>query len=64
VLYLAYPEGTEGHPFGKDVSLRLMPAEGGTPRVLTEFYGGQGTINVPCWAPDSSAFAFVRFTRP
>lgn len=61
VLYLAYENGIEGHPRDKDVELRLMPAGGGEPRTLVALFGGQGTINVPCWAPDSSAFAFVRY---
>lgn len=61
VLYLAYPKGTTGHPFGKTVVLRVMPSNGGTPSDLTTVYGGQGTINVPCWAPDSSAFAYMHF---
>ncbi|MDR7307016.1 hypothetical protein J2X15_002302 [Rhodoferax saidenbachensis] len=26
--------------------------------------GGQGTLNVPCWAPDSRAFAFVSYRNP
>ena len=63
VLYLAYPPGTEGHPAGRDVELRLMPAGGGPPRSLLALHGGQGTINVPCWAPDGRRFAFVRYGR-
>lgn len=63
VLYLAYPEGTEGHPAGVEVTLRLMPAEGGLSRDLCALYGGQGTINVPCWAPGGGRFAFVRYGR-
>ncbi|MGY3670612.1 TolB family protein [Marinovum sp. KMM 9989] len=62
VCYLAYPHGTEGHPFGRDVELRLMPADGGTPRTLLALFGGQGTLNVPCWHPDARQFAFVRYT--
>lgn len=61
VVYLAYPPGTQGHPFGKEVALRLLPAEGGDAVELTRFYGGQGTINVPSWSPDSTRFAFVRY---
>ncbi len=61
VLYLAYPQGTQGHPANLQVFLRLMPATGGTPRDLLDLFGGQGTINVPCWAPDSTRFAFMRF---
>ncbi len=63
VLYLAYPPGTKGHPGGVDVSLRLMPSEGGQARDLTTLHGGQGSINVPCWAPDGTRFAFVRYSR-
>ncbi|MDP5085986.1 MAG: hypothetical protein NWQ23_11240 [Yoonia sp.] len=63
VLYLAYPEGTTGHPGGLDVSLRVMPMAGGSPRTLCHLHGGQGTINVPCWAPDSRRFAFMRYVR-
>ena len=61
ILYLAYPPGTKGHPAGLPVSLRLIPAGGGPVRVLCDFRGGQGTINVPCWAPDSRRFAFMRY---
>jgi WD40 repeat protein len=47
------------HPYYKQVYLRLMPAAGGTPRVIAYVYGGQGTINVPSWSPDSRMLAFV-----
>jgi hypothetical protein len=29
--------------------------------VLARFYGGQGTINVPCWSPDGRKIAFVTY---
>jgi Tol biopolymer transport system component len=42
------------------VTLRSMPIAGGTtPKVLAYLYGGQGTINVPSWSPDSRFVAFV-----
>lgn len=62
VVYLSYPPGTQGHPGGLDVELRLMPAEGGKPETLIELFGGQGTINVPSWSPDGSRFAFVSYS--
>ncbi|NLS16338.1 biopolymer transporter Tol [Rhizobium sp. P40RR-XXII] len=61
LVYLSYPKGTIGHPADKQVILRLMPADGGTARDLDAFNGGQGTINVSSWSPDSSAFAYVRY---
>ena len=63
VLYLSYPPATQGHPRDRDIELRLISAEGGSSRTLLAFNGGQGTINVPCWAPDGRAFAFVRYGR-
>jgi TolB protein len=50
------------HPFYKQVYLRLMPVAGGAARVLAYVYGGQGTINVPSWSPDSKRVAFVSNT--
>ena len=52
----------EDHPFYKQVLLRRMPVAGGTPRVIAYVYGGQGTINVPSWSPDSRHVAFVSNT--
>lgn len=61
VVFLAYPKGTKGHPGGLDVALKLMPLAGGEPREIVSLHGGQGTINVPSWAPDSGRFAFMRY---
>ncbi len=61
LLYLAYPPGTTGHPANLPVALCLATIEGENRRRILEFTGGQGTINVPCWAPDSTAFAYVSY---
>ncbi|MDZ4720562.1 MAG: hypothetical protein SH847_19080 [Roseiflexaceae bacterium] len=50
------------HPPYKHVYLRHMPIGGGTPTVLAYVYGGQGTINVPSWSPDSKYVAFVSYS--
>jgi TolB protein len=47
------------HPSYKRVMLRLIPVSGGAPKVFACLYGGQGTINVPSWSPDSKSLAFV-----
>jgi hypothetical protein len=47
------------HPFYKYVYIRLMPMNEVKPRVVAYVYGGQGTINVPSWSPDSKRIAFV-----
>jgi Tol biopolymer transport system component len=64
ILYIAFEPGTEGHPRDREVELRLLPATGGRPKVLHPMFGGQGTMNVPCWAPDATRFAFVHYDRP
>lgn len=61
VVYISYPAGTTGHPANKDVILRLMNPDGSGQRDLVAFFGGQGTINVNSWAPDSRRFAYVAY---
>ncbi|MAQ82110.1 MAG: hypothetical protein CMH12_02630 [Maritimibacter sp.] len=63
VLFLAYPPHVEGHPRGEDVELKLMPSNGGAPWTVAAFHGGQGSINVPNWAPDRARFAYVRYAK-
>jgi Tol biopolymer transport system component len=50
------------HPHNQRVMLRLMPVEEGDIKVVAFLYGGQGTINVPSWSPDSKKVAFVSYT--
>ena len=61
VVYLAYPPGTVGHPRDLPVSIWRMDPDGENRRPLFDLFGGQGTMNVPNWAPDGHAFAFVRY---
>ena len=59
--YLSFPPGTLGHPADKDVIIRTMAPDGSDTRDIDRFNGGQGTINVPSWSPDSRHFAYVRY---
>ena len=61
LVFLSFDKRVKGHPPNKDVMLRLMPAAGGEPRVLVKLFGGQGTMNVPSWSPDSKHLAFVSY---
>ena len=65
IVYLSYPKEikADDHPWYQKVYLRLMPASGGVPRTIAYVYGGQGTINVPSWSPDSKRIAFVSNTQ-
>jgi Tol biopolymer transport system component len=65
ILYESFPTDIDpaSHPFYKQIYLRLMPASGGVPRTIAYIYGGQGTINVPGWSPDSKRIAFISNTQ-
>ena len=61
IVFISYPPEVQAdsHPFYKRVYLRLMSVEEKEPRVIGYLYGGQGSINVPSWSPDSKKIAFV-----
>ena len=74
MVFLTFPNGTKGHDFKTAVQLRMIPlpasnAAAQLPKeddddavpVLTQFLGGQGSINVNSWSPDSKRFAFVSY---
>ena len=66
IAFISFPKevAPDDHPYYKRVYLRLLPVAGGTPRVIAYVYGGQGTINVPSWSPDSRMLAFVSNSGP
>jgi len=61
IAFISFPKHIDpsDHPYYKRVYLRLLPVDGGTPKVIAYVYGGQGTINVPSWSPDGRMIAFV-----
>jgi TolB protein len=70
LVFLSYEPGTTGHPADRNVQLRRMPLPGPEPNAapgeiatIVRLIGGQGTINVPSWAPDGQRFAYVSYSR-
>src|SRR5437867_3007140 len=71
LVFLSFPRATPGHgERNLKVQLRVIPTPGpmpgekiaaAHPQVLVELTGGQGTINVNSWAPDSRRFAYVAY---
>jgi TolB protein len=61
MVFLSYAPDVKGHPENKDVMLRIMSLSDEKISVLAKLFGGQGTINVPSWSPDSKAVAFVSY---
>ncbi len=65
VLYLVFRKGELDpgeHLPNMRVRLCLMDADGGHDRELAEIFGGQGSVNVNSWAPDSRRAAVVLYT--
>ncbi|KHK95242.1 biopolymer transporter Tol [Microbacterium mangrovi] len=61
-VYIEFPPGTEGHPADLDVALVVVDtADWTTPLTRIPLPGGQGTINVNSWSPDSRRFAYVSY---
>lgn len=64
VVYLTFREGElepHEHLPNMQVQLHMMDYDGGNQRLLLEFFGGQGSINVNSWSPDSRQVALVLY---
>ena len=61
IAYISFSHDIElnSHPQYQHVTLKLMPVSGGAPKVIAWLYGGQGSLNVNSWSPDSKSIAFV-----
>jgi Tol biopolymer transport system component len=64
VAYIAYHKDDVApgdHPANKNVELRLSPSRGSISKTIVKLLGGQGTMNVNSWSPDSRTLAFVSY---
>ena len=61
LVFLSYEKDVTGHPENKDVTLRRMNLATKKIDVLAQLFGGQGTVNVPCFSPDGKKIAFVTY---
>jgi TolB protein len=64
MVYIGYPAGTPTHnPRDVRIELKLVTISNGkvgtTQKTLVQGTGGQGSLNVTSWAPDSMRFAYV-----
>jgi TolB protein len=65
IVFISFPKEIDpgDHPFYKHCLLRIIPFAGGQPLIISYVYGGQGTMNVPSWSPDSKKISFVTNTK-
>ncbi len=63
LVWLSYDRSVEGHPPNQEVVLRRLDSMETEPQVIVRLFGGQGTLNVPSWSPDSRRFAFVSYRQ-
>jgi TolB protein len=66
MVYIGYPTGTPTHnPRNVSIELKLVAIDhdkvSSSQKKLVEATGGQGTMNVNSWAPDSMRFAYVTY---
>ena len=54
-------EGRAGPPGQPGRAASTDAGGGGAIQELASLFGGQGTINVPSWSPDSRSVAFVSY---
>lgn len=60
--YIRFPGGTVGHPADLRVAVVLVSTEDWTTALHSwPLFGGQGTLNVNSWSPDSRRFAYVAY---
>lgn len=60
--YISFPPGTLGHPENVWVEIKLVSIpHWEKPTTVCRIFGGQGSLNVNSWSPDSQFFAFVSY---
>lgn len=66
IVFLSFPPDVRDHNGRMQVQLRMIEAPGaaaaaGRIETVVRLFGGQGTINVNSWSPNSKRFAYVAY---
>ena len=61
IVFLSYDPSVTTHAANKDIALRILSPGDGKIRTLVNLVGGDGTMNVANWSPDSKNIAFVSY---
>ncbi len=61
MVYISFPPDTLGHPANRPVQVVLTDPLARNESLRIDLFGGQGSLNVNSWAPDSARFAYVDY---
>jgi TolB protein len=63
--YVSFEPGTEGHPPDVWVEVKIVQNDQWSHApTIARIFGGQGSLNVNGWSPDSTRFAYVDYPLP
>ena len=61
IVFISYDPAVTTHAANKDIALRIYSTSDKKIRTLVNLVGGDGSMNVPNWSPDSKSLAFVSY---
>ncbi len=61
IVFISYDPSVTTHAANEDISLRILSTSDNKIRVLVNLVGGDGSMNVANWSPDSKSLAFVSY---
>jgi Tol biopolymer transport system component len=61
IVFISYPPDVTTHAANKDITLRILSTTDKSIRNLVNLVGGDGSMNVANWSPDSKSCAFVSY---
>ena len=61
IVFISYDPSVTTHAANKDIALRILSTNDNKIRTLVNLIGGDGSMNVPNWSPDSKSLTFVSY---
>ena len=61
IVFISYDPSVTTHAANKDIALRILSTEDEKIRTLVKLVGGDGSMNVANWSPDSKSLAYVSY---
>lgn len=61
IVFISYDPSVTTHAANKEIVLRLLSTSDNKIHTLVHLVGGDGSMNVPNWSPDSRSLAYVSY---